>query len=535
MLRVNEITVGLGASAEDIKKETAKLLNIPAQSVTFFEIARESVDSRHRDRIRMIYSVNVETEADEKKLAAGFLPNRVSVTEKYVYTRPENRRTSALRPVIVGFGPAGMFAAYILAGAGLRPIVLERGGDVDTRTRDVNTFWTSRRLDTESNVQFGEGGAGTFSDGKLTTGIKDERCRFVLETFVRFGAPETVLYSSHPHIGTDRLKPMVKNMREEIVRLGGDVRFRCRMTDIYAANGFIQGVSYRTPSGGTEDIETDCLLLCIGHSARDTVEMLYRAGLKMEKKAFSVGVRIEHPQETINRSLYGKYWNDTRLGAASYKFANHPPHGRGGYTFCMCPGGTVVCASSEADTVVTNGMSEYARDRVNANAAILVGVEPEHIAEDHPLAGIRFQREIEKKAFRLGGGDYAAPAQKVGDFLNGVPTVRFGAVRPSFTTGVVPGDIRKVLPGEITSQIDLSIRAFDKKLAGFAAPDAVLTAPESRSSSPVRILRDELRQASIKGIFPCGEGAGYAGGIVSAAVDGIKSAEAVLADEIDDY
>ena len=535
MLRVNEISVGLGAPPEEIKKEAARLLNIPVSAITSFEIARESVDSRHRGSIKMIYSVNVETAADENALAAGFLPNRVSVVQKYNYIPPENRRTSVFRPVIVGFGPAGMFASYILAQAGLRPIVLERGADVDRRTQDVNTFWTCRKLNTESNVQFGEGGAGTFSDGKLTTGIKDERCRYVLETFVRFGAPDSILYSSHPHIGTDRLKPMVKAMRGEIIRLGGEVLFNSCLTNIYAANGYIQGVSYRTPTGVTFDLETDCLLLCIGHSARDTVEMLYRAGLRMEKKAFSVGVRIEHPQEMINRSLYGRFFNDPRLGAASYKFANHPPHGRGGYTFCMCPGGTVVCASSEENTVVTNGMSEYARDRVNANAAILVGVEPEHIEDGHPLAGIRFQRTLEKSAFAYGGGDYTAPGQKVGDFLNGVPSKAFGAVSPSFTTGVAPGDIRRVLPDEIASQIDLAIRAFDKKLAGFAMPEAVLTAPESRSSSPVRIVRDELRQASVKGIFPCGEGAGYAGGIVSAAVDGIKSAEAVLNDEIDDY
>ncbi len=533
MLRINEISVGLGASAEDIREAAAKQIGVGAGHILRFEIFRESIDSRQKNNIRIIYSVNAETDLNEREVAARFLPNKVFVAETYHYVLPEVVRHSAFRPVIVGFGPAGMFAAYVLAQAGLSPLVLERGNDVDERTRDVTGFWITKRLNENSNVQFGEGGAGTFSDGKLTTGIKDERCRYVLETFVKFGAPEQILYSSHPHIGTDRLKPLVKNMRQEIIRLGGEVRFGCKLTGIYAANGFIQGISYEDRSGGQYDLETDCVLLCIGHSARDTVEMLFRAGLTMEKKAFSVGVRIEHPQEMINKALFGRFWNDPRLGAANYKFANHPPHGRGGYTFCMCPGGTVVCASSEAEMTVVNGMSEYARDGENANAAILVGIEPEHIEENHPLAGIRLQREIERKAFLL-GEQYAAPAQTVGDFLSGVPSKKFGAVKPTCTTGAVPGDIRNVLPAAVTEDIALAIAAFDKKLRGYAMPDAVLTAPESRSSSPVRIVRDEFRQASIKGIFPCGEGAGYAGGIVSAAVDGIKSAEAVLLDEPDD-
>ncbi len=535
MLRVNEISVALGASPEEIKKETAKLLGVAAGDITRLGIYRESIDSRQKNRIRMIYSVEIETDLNEEAIAARFAPNKVFLTQKYVYSLPENRRTSVFRPVVVGFGPAGMFASLLLAQAGLSPLVLERGADVDSRTRSVETFWAKKTLDVNSNVQFGEGGAGTFSDGKLTTGIKDERCRFVLETFVRFGAPENILYSSHPHIGTDKLKPLVKNMRQEIIRLGGEVRFGCRLTDIIAANGYIQGVTFTDASGRTADIETDCVLLCIGHSARDTVEMLYRAGLRMEKKAFSMGVRIEHPQELINRALFGKYWNDARLGAANYKFANHPPHGRGGYTFCMCPGGTVVCASSESERLVVNGMSEYARNGPNANSAILVGVEPEHIPGESPLAGIELQRGIESTAFLLGGGAYAAPAQTVGDFMNGRPSVRFGAVKPSCTTGAVPSDIRRVLPQAFTREIALAISAFDKKMSGFALPEAVLTAPESRSSSPVRIVRDECRQASVKGIFPCGEGAGYAGGIVSAAVDGLRSAEAVLKDEPDDY
>ena len=535
MLHINEIAAPPGADPSEIRAAAARTIGVPPKDVTGFEIVRESIDSRQKSRIRMIYSVNVTIDGDEESVAARFPANRVSRCERYEYHMPENRRVSRFRPVVVGFGPAGMFAALILARAGLSPLVIERGNDVETRTADVYGFWKTRVLNTSSNVQFGEGGAGTFSDGKLTTGIKDSRCRFILDTLHAFGAPEQILYSAHPHIGTDKLKVVVKNIRQEIVRLGGEVRFGCTLTDIYSANGYVQGVSYTDPVGSVVDAETDCVLLCIGHSARDTVEMLFRKGIRMEQKAFSVGVRIEHPQSLINKALYGKWANDPRLGAANYKLANHPPHGRGGYTFCMCPGGTVVCASSEENRVVVNGMSEFARDGENANSAILVGIEPDFFADDHPLSGIELQRKIESAAYLAGGGGYTAPAQLVGDFLDRVPSVKQGGVQPTCPTGVQFGDIRRVLPAVVTDNIALAITAFDKKLPGFAFPDAVLTAPESRSSSPVRILRDELRQCSIKGVFPCGEGAGYAGGIVSAAVDGVKSAEAVLADEPDDF
>ena len=534
MLRINEVSVPLGADKEQIMKAAAAAVGIDSGGVTYFEIARESIDSRKKNNIKMIYSVNVEIDVDEQSVALRFPANKVSLCEKYRYEMPECKRTSRFRPVVIGFGPAGMFAALILARAGLRPLVLERGNDADTRTKDVYGFWTSRKLNTSSNVQFGEGGAGTFSDGKLTTGIKDSRCRFVLEAFASHGAPEQILYSAHPHIGTDKLAGVVKSIRNEIIALGGEVRFSCCLKDIYKANGYIQGICFSDENGSDTDMETDTVILCIGHSARDTVSMLYSHGINMERKAFSVGVRIEHPQELINKSLYGGEWNNPLLGAANYKLANHPPHGRGGYTFCMCPGGTVVCASSEENRVVVNGMSEYARDGENANSAILVGIEPEHFPSEHPLSGIELQREIESRAFALGGSDYTAPAQLVGDFLQNRPSKKLGAVKPTCTTGVSLGDIRNVLPKAVTDSIGLAIAAFDKKLDGFALPDAVLTAPESRSSSPVRIVRDEFRQASVKGIFPCGEGAGYAGGIVSAAVDGIKAAEAVLADCVDD-
>ena len=531
MLRIHEIKVPLGTPAEALKEQTARLLGVRAEDFLSFAIVRESLDCRKKDRVQLVYSVDVRLDGREEGLAARFPENRAQVHEEYQYVLPEVRRRSAFRPVVAGFGPAGMFCGLWLARQGMRPLILERGHDVDTRMRDVQSFWKNRTLNTESNIQFGEGGAGTFSDGKLTTGIKDPRTRQVLRELAAFGAPEEILWSARPHIGTDRLGGVVKNIRREIERLGGEVRFGCRLSELYIANDFIQGVSYVGEREGAKDVETDCLVLCIGHSARDTVEMLYRKGLRMQQKAFSVGTRIEHPQELINRAQYGAFWNDPRLGAADYKLANHPPHGRGGYTFCMCPGGTVVCASSEEGMVVTTGMSSYRRYGENANSAILVGVEPDFFPDDHPLSGFAFQRQLEKTAFALGGGDYTAPCQTVGDFLKGQKSVRLGAVKPTCPTGVTPSDLRLVLPRRLTNPIADAILAFDRKLKGFALPEAVLTFPESRSSSPVRILRDESFQTNVRGIYPCGEGAGYAGGIVSAAVDGIRGAEAVFADD----
>ncbi len=531
MLRINELALEIGEPTEHLRKAAADLIGVKPEDFTSFEVARESIDSRKRSHIKMVYSVDVELENGEEDIAARFPVNKVLYKERYRYVLPPVKRTSQLRPVIVGFGPAGMLCGLILAKCGLKPIILERGNDVERRQQDVSRFWTQRKLNTNSNVQFGEGGAGTFSDGKLTTGIKDSRCREVFHQLVQHGAPEEILYSARPHIGTDKLGGVVKNIREDIIEMGGEVRFGCRMTDLIAVNGFVHGLTYEDANGSQTDLETDCIVLCIGHSARDTVEMLYRNGIRMEQKAFSVGTRIEHPQELINKAQYGAYWNDPRLGAADYKLSNHPLHGRGGYTFCMCPGGTVVAASSEEGGMVTNGMSEYARDGENANSAILVGIEPSYFEDDHPLSGIALQRQIERAGFRAGGGDYTAPAQLVGDFMQGKPSGHGGAVRPTCPTGVCYSDADSVLPPLVTGTIREAIAAFDKKLRGFALPDAVLTFPESRSSSPIRILRDEFFQTNVRGLYPCGEGAGYAGGIVSAAVDGIRCAEAVLSDE----
>ncbi|MFR6065945.1 MAG: NAD(P)/FAD-dependent oxidoreductase [Eubacterium sp.] len=530
MIRINEIKLALDEDEKLLADKAAKILKINKKYIKKLSIYKKSVDARKKDDVHFTYSVDVEISLDEKQIVSKCKSNKVSIAEVYHYEIPENKRVSKFRPVIVGFGPAGMLAGLILAEAGLRPLIFERGKNIDDRQKDVNEFWTKRKLDEESNVQFGEGGAGTFSDGKLTTGIKSPFIRKVLEELYEAGAPEEILYSSKPHIGTDRLAVVVKNIRKKIEKLGGEVKLECKVEKLIVYNKFVQGLTY-SHNGEFFDIEADSVIMAIGHSARDTVEMLYNLGVEIIQKPFSVGARIEHPQSLINKAQYGKFANHPKLGAADYKLSCHGLHERGAYTFCMCPGGTVVAAASEKEGVIVNGMSSLARDGENANSALLVGIEPKDFPSEHPLAGIYYQREIEHKAFILGGGDYKAPAQLVGDFLKGEPSKELGDVKPTCPTGVTLTNIEECLPQKVSATMKSAIVEMDKKLNGFNLYDAVLTAPETRSSSSVRILRDDLLQCNISGIYPCGEGAGYAGGIVSAAVDGIKCAHAVLSDE----
>ncbi len=530
MIRINEIKLSLDEDENLLKAKASKILKINSKYITGLTIFKKSVDARKKDDVHFSYSVDVEISLDENQIVSKCKSKKVSLVKPYKYEMPSCERKSDFRPIIVGFGPAGMLAGLILAEAGLRPIILERGKGIDERQRDVNEFWTKAKLDEDSNVQFGEGGAGTFSDGKLTTGIKSPFIRKVLEELYEAGAPEEILYSSKPHIGTDRLAVVVKNIRKKIERLGGEVRLECRVDELLVANGFIHGVRY-TCRGNQLDLEADSVIMAIGHSARDTVEMMFRHGCEIIQKAFSVGARIEHPQSLINKAQYGSFAGHPKLGAADYKLACHGLHERGAYTFCMCPGGTVVAAASEKGGVIVNGMSSLARDGENANSALLVGIEPKDFPSEHPLAGIYYQREIEQRAFELAGGDYKAPAQLVGDFLKGEKSTSLGNVEPTYPLGVTLTSLDKCLPEKVTKTMRSAIVEMDKKLSGFALYDAVLTAPETRSSSSVRILRDELLQCNIRGVYPCGEGAGYAGGIVSAAVDGIKCAHAVLSDE----
>ncbi len=521
MLLINNVKLSLDTDFSDLKPYAARALKIDVSAVKSARLYRKSVDARKKSDLHFCCALIAELKINENAVLKKAKNASVYAPREYVWRISEKRPET--RPVIVGFGPAGMFAALFLARAGLRPLVIERGRDVDSRTADVNRFFAGGELNTESNVQFGEGGAGTFSDGKLNTGIKDFRCRAVLEEFYKHGAPENILTDAKPHIGTDILVNVVKSIREEIISLGGEVRFEARLDNLRFEGGrLVAAVTAK------EEIPCERLILATGHSARDTFLMLKNNGVNMIRKPFSMGVRIEHRQSDINKALYGDFAFHSALSAADYKLAAHLENGRGVYTFCMCPGGEVINASSESGKIAVNGMSNSKRDGTNANSALLVSVEPEDLEGDDVLAGCALQRKTEQAAYAAAGG--AVPVSTVGSFVFGKP-FEITRVKPTVKPDYTYADFEDIFPAFICDSLREGILLFDKKISGFADDSAVLTAPETRSSSPVRILRGEDGQSlSHKGLYPCGEGAGYAGGIMSAATDGLKTAEALIAD-----
>jgi uncharacterized FAD-dependent dehydrogenase len=540
MLRLSEIKLPLNHTENDLPEAILRTLKISAEELLGFSIYKRSYDARKKGNILLIYQLDVELNNNTEKRILEITPALPRVgpspdtNYKFVAQATADFPTAnQQRPIIIGFGPCGILAALMLAQMGLKPIVIERGREVRQRTQDTWGFWRKRKLDSDSNVQFGEGGAGTFSDGKLWSQVKDRRHlgRKVLKEFVIAGAPEEILTESRPHIGTFKLVTMVENMRAEIIRLGGEIRFEQKVVGILRenngeteGNGQITGIDL---SNG-ETLHSRHIILAIGHSARDSFQMLYDQGVYIEAKPFSIGFRIEHPQSTIDRARFGQQAGHPILGAAEYKLVHHCKSGRSVYSFCMCPGGTVVAATSEEGRVVTNGMSQYSRNERNANAAIVVGISPEEDFPDHPLAGIDLQRELESLAYQLGGENYNAPAQLVGDFLNNKPSTELASVTPSYKPGITLGDLSKALPEFAIAAIREAIPAFDKQVKGYAMADAIMTGVETRTSAPVSIKRDRYYESiNTKGLYPAGEGAGYAGGILSAGIDGIKVAEAV--------
>ncbi|MBL0059404.1 MAG: hypothetical protein IPP35_09900 [Elusimicrobia bacterium] len=522
MLRLEQVRLPVGHSDDDLRRAAGTALAVDPKDFGSFRVHRRGVDARHSRQIFFVYSVDVEV-PDEGAVLSQKRPHLAPVAE-VLYSVPHVLRPNSHRPLIVGTGPAGLFAGLWLAHAGARPLFLERGQPMEARVEDVGKMVSGGVFDPESNIQFGEGGAGTFSDGKLNTSIADPRCRWVLEQMAAAGAPSDILFKAKPHVGTDRIREVVKRFRSEIQERGGEFRFGTKVTGLVVREGRLAGLQVNH----SNVIESDAVVLAIGNAARDTFEMLHQSGVFMEAKSFSIGARIEHPRAWVDRAFYGSLAGHPQLGAADYKMAHHGANGYSAYTFCMCPGGVVVPGASEEGGVVTNGMSEYARNQPNSNSALMVGVSPKDFGNDHPLAGVMFQREWERKAFALGGGKFKAPVQRVEDFMARRPSTRLGSVSPSYRPGVTPANLWDCLPEFVCAGLKEALKIFAGRLKDFAHPDALLTGVETRSSSPVRIRRDDSFQTNLRGLYPAGEGAGYAGGIMSSAVDGIRVAETLF-------
>ncbi len=526
MIQIGNIKLSLECDEKKLYSRAARILGISPKEIRELRVTKKAVDARDKRDVHFVFSVEVAVSCDEAKLLKRVSRRDVTIKPKEEKLPAASPRLPEKRPVVVGAGPAGLFAALTLARYGARPILIERGEAVEDREKSLRAFRESRVFNSESNVQFGEGGAGTFSDGKLNSGTHDKRRFDVFATFVKHGAPSEIMYIRNPHIGSDNLPKVVSGIREEIKSLGGDVFFNTKLCDIHTKDGAVCEITCKAPDGEVS-FECDKLILAVGHSARDVFELLNNMGVTLAQKPFSMGVRIEHLQKDIDKCRYGEFAGHPSLGAADYKLSNRLPDGRCAYTFCMCPGGEVINAASEEGGVVTNGMSLYARNKENANSALLVNVAPEDFGSEHPLAGVFMQREIERAAFSFAGGDYSAPATTVEGFLTGKKT-GFGRIKPSFLPGVRECNIAELFPEYITETLKVGIKQFSRSISAFSDGEAVLTAPETRSSSPVRIMRDERLVSSLRGLYPCGEGAGYAGGILSSAVDGIRVAEAVL-------